>query len=98
MLPRPFRWCRRGVPNRFDDQRLDRSCGYAVHGPGTRGGTLEQGGRQIVSVFDITLAGMARAHAVAKGEPSDLVHLALVTEPILHLRLISSTTPSASAQ
>ena len=30
-----------------------------------RGGTLEEGGRQIVSVFDVTLAGMARAHAVA---------------------------------
>ena len=29
------------------------------------GGTLEEGGRQVVSVFDLTLAGMARAHAVA---------------------------------
>src|SRR6516162_3769567 len=30
-----------------------------------RGGTLEEDRRQIVSVFDMTLAGMARAHAVA---------------------------------
>src|SRR6516162_1558876 len=30
-----------------------------------RGGTLEEDRRQVVSVFDVTLAGMARAHAVA---------------------------------
>jgi hypothetical protein len=30
-----------------------------------KGGTLEQSGRQIVSVFDVTLTGMARAHSVA---------------------------------
>jgi tripartite-type tricarboxylate transporter receptor subunit TctC len=32
---------------------------------GARGDTLEQGGRQIVALFDITFAGMAGAHAIA---------------------------------
>jgi len=43
------------VPNQFDHQDLNGSCRYAAHRPGTRGGPLEERGRQIVSVLTLPL-------------------------------------------
>src|ERR1700688_1387423 len=54
-----------GLSNRFDDQRLDISCRHSAHRSDVFGCALEEGRRQIVSVFHVALAGMAWSHAVA---------------------------------
>src|SRR6516165_265781 len=50
------------------DRRVDGLVGRTTEGARRRcalDATLEEGGRQIISIFDMTLAGMARAHSVA---------------------------------